>query len=54
MVGGQINRVTNTPFGKIQNTTMCPTCNGEGSVIIKPCKKCNGIRCKIKRRNYRF
>ena len=41
--GGQINRVTNTPFGKIQNTTMCPTCNGEGSIIIKHCKKCNGL-----------
>ena len=39
---GQITRVSNTPFGRIQNTAMCPTCVGEGKIIFDPCKKCNG------------
>ena len=45
---GQISRVANTPFGKIQNTTICPTCTGEGSVIVKPCKICNGLGVNLK------
>lgn len=51
---GQINRVTTTPFGKIQNTTICPTCGGEGSVIIKPCKKCNGSGVSLKEETVDF
>lgn len=45
---GRINRVSNTPFGKIQNTVICPTCNGDGNVIVKACKKCNGIGVNLK------
>lgn len=39
---GQVTRISNTPFGRIQNTAMCSTCGGEGKIIIDPCKKCSG------------
>ncbi len=39
---GQITRISNTPFGRIQNTVLCPTCMGEGKIITDPCKKCTG------------
>ena len=51
---GQVVRIASTPFGKIQNTTICPKCNGEGSVIVKPCKKCNGLGVKLKEETIDF
>jgi molecular chaperone DnaJ len=39
---GFVNQVQSTPFGKIQSTIHCPTCNGVGEKIIDPCKVCNG------------
>ena len=39
---GVLNQIQNTPFGKIHNTLHCPTCGGEGSKIINPCKSCRG------------
>ncbi|MCL2027444.1 MAG: molecular chaperone DnaJ [Bacteroidales bacterium] len=39
---GQVTRVTNTFIGQMQQTSVCPTCQGEGRIITQKCKKCNG------------
>ncbi len=39
---GQIRATQRTPFGAIQTTKTCPTCNGSGQFISTPCKECHG------------
>jgi molecular chaperone DnaJ len=39
---GQITRVANTFIGQMQQTSICPTCHGEGKTITEKCKKCHG------------
>ena len=39
---GHVVRVTNTFIGQMQQTTVCPTCSGEGRIITQKCKTCNG------------
>jgi len=39
---GQVTRVANTFIGQMQQTTVCPTCRGEGKIITDKCKKCSG------------
>lgn len=39
---GQISQVTDTFLGRMQTTTTCPHCGGEGQVIEKKCQKCAG------------
>lgn len=39
---GQVNRVMNTIFGQIQQTTTCETCHGRGKVPEKACGVCHG------------
>ena len=39
---GVVAKVVQTMFGHMQSQSVCPTCNGEGKVIAKPCKKCSG------------
>ncbi|MBU0763288.1 MAG: molecular chaperone DnaJ [Bacteroidetes bacterium] len=39
---GYVTRVTNTFLGQMQNTTTCPTCNGEGTTISSYCRACGG------------
>src|SRR6266550_675493 len=39
---GQVNRVMNTMFGQIQQASVCPTCEGRGSVPEKACTVCHG------------
>lgn len=39
---GQVNRVTRTVFGDIQQATVCPTCDGQGKVPEKKCTVCHG------------
>lgn len=41
---GMVGRMQQTIFGTVQTSTTCPTCRGNGTVIKKPCKKCNGRR----------
>ncbi|GHV36315.1 chaperone protein DnaJ [Bacteroidia bacterium] len=40
---GHITRVLNTMLGQMQQTTVCHTCGGEGTVIVHKCKKCGGM-----------
>lgn len=39
---GQVNRVMNTIFGQIQQTTVCDHCHGRGKVPEKACTVCHG------------
>lgn len=39
---GAIQQTQQTFFGAFQTSTLCPKCNGEGTIIAKPCKVCNG------------
>lgn len=42
---GQVSQVTNTFLGRMQTTTTCPNCGGEGQTISEKCTTCfgNGI-----------
>lgn len=42
--GGQgiVNQITNTPFGRIQNTVACNLCSGSGRIIHELCNDCSG------------
>lgn len=37
---GSVQQATNSIFGNIVTSRVCPTCNGEGEVIEKKCQKC--------------
>jgi molecular chaperone DnaJ len=39
---GQVSHVVNTMLGRMQTTTVCPKCHGEGRVITNPCPTCSG------------
>ena len=39
---GQINRVTRTIFGNINQAVTCPTCHGAGKIPEKECSVCHG------------
>ena len=46
---GKVRNVQNTPFGRFETTHTCSRCNGEGTIIEKPCSTCKG-RGKVKRK----
>jgi molecular chaperone DnaJ len=39
---GQVRRVQQTMLGQFVNVTVCPRCEGEGSIVSEPCKTCGG------------
>ncbi|HED05478.1 MAG TPA: molecular chaperone DnaJ [Ignavibacteria bacterium] len=39
---GELKTVSRSVFGQFVNITPCNNCNGEGTVIDKPCRKCMG------------
>ncbi len=39
---GEVKTVSRSVFGQFVNITACSNCNGEGTVIDKPCRKCMG------------
>jgi molecular chaperone DnaJ len=39
---GQVRRATRTPFGSFAQVSVCPTCNGAGTVIEEKCEVCGG------------
>lgn len=47
---GSITKTQRTILGQIQQTSVCPTCAGEGVVPEKPCSQCSGVGVeKVKR-----
>jgi len=51
---GQQMRVTQTPFGGIQQAVVCPTCQGRGKVPEKDCTVCSGAGRKRKTRTIKI
>jgi molecular chaperone DnaJ len=39
---GRVTQTTNTILGRMQTTTSCPRCRGEGRIITNPCSNCRG------------
>jgi molecular chaperone DnaJ len=39
---GQTTTVSQTPFGRVQQTQTCPRCNGEGQEYSEECAECRG------------
>ena len=39
---GTVVRVQHSIFGRMQTSSICPTCGGEGKIISKKCTHCNG------------
>lgn len=39
---GSVYKTINSMFGRMQTQTVCPICNGTGSIIKNKCTKCNG------------
>jgi molecular chaperone DnaJ len=39
---GEVKTISRSVFGQFVNITTCNNCNGEGSVIDTPCRKCMG------------
>ncbi|MBN2683001.1 MAG: molecular chaperone DnaJ [Bacteroidales bacterium] len=39
---GRVTRIQNTILGQMQTASTCPTCQGEGKIITRKCKVCNG------------
>ena len=39
---GEVRRAARSMFGQFVSVSPCPTCGGEGSVIVEPCEVCRG------------
>lgn len=39
---GQVQRVQQTFLGAVQSVGVCPTCEGDGTIVDDPCKRCHG------------
>jgi len=39
---GEVRRAVQSLFGQFVSVTVCPTCEGEGTVVTKPCDVCRG------------
>ncbi|MFC4542091.1 molecular chaperone DnaJ [Halosolutus amylolyticus] len=39
---GQVTQVQQTPLGRVQQTTACPRCEGEGTLYSETCSECRG------------
>ncbi|ELZ01080.1 chaperone protein DnaJ [Natrialba chahannaoensis JCM 10990] len=39
---GQVTQVQQTPLGRVQQTTTCPRCEGEGTLYSETCSSCRG------------
>ena len=48
---GVIQSTQNTPFGQMMSQTVCPECNGKGTIIKDKCSSCSGVGVVRKNRN---
>ena len=39
---GEVRRAARSMFGQFVSVAACPTCNGEGSLLLDPCEVCRG------------
>ncbi|MBI2830489.1 MAG: molecular chaperone DnaJ [Chloroflexi bacterium] len=48
---GQVRHVQQSIFGRFVNTSTCPQCHGEGSIIKEPCPQCRGTGTEKRQRD---
>jgi molecular chaperone DnaJ len=39
---GEVRRATQSMFGQFVSVSACPTCAGEGTILLQPCEVCRG------------
>ncbi len=39
---GEVRRAARSMFGQFISVSACPTCNGEGTLVLEPCEVCRG------------
>jgi molecular chaperone DnaJ len=39
---GEVRRAARSMFGQFVSVSPCPTCNGEGTLVLEPCEVCRG------------
>jgi molecular chaperone DnaJ len=39
---GRVRHVSNSFFGQLVQESVCPVCNGDGSMVADPCRACDG------------
>ncbi|HEX7335729.1 MAG TPA: molecular chaperone DnaJ [Gemmatimonadales bacterium] len=39
---GEVRRAARSMFGQFISVSACPTCNGEGQMVVDPCETCRG------------
>lgn len=44
---GVVTQVQRTFLGHVQTQSVCPTCQGSGEVITKPCSQCRGVGTEL-------
>lgn len=49
---GQVQQVSQTPFGQMMRTAACPTCNGAGKIPDDPCEACDGLGRRRERKQW--
>ena len=51
---GVVNQIQQTPFGRIQSSVVCNSCQGSGEMVVKSCGSCNGNGIKLSEVEYEF
>ncbi|WP_339175654.1 molecular chaperone DnaJ [Solibacillus sp. FSL R5-0691] len=51
---GQINQAVDTPFGRMVNKRSCPSCRGQGKIIVEKCSPCRGTGTITKKKKIKI
>lgn len=51
---GQINQAVDTPFGRMMNKRSCPSCRGQGKIIVDKCTTCRGAGSVTKKKKIKI
>jgi molecular chaperone DnaJ len=49
---GRVQQVRRTAFGQLVQTSVCPTCRGDGRVAEQPCEQCEGVGRQVRQRTW--
>ena len=49
---GRVQQVRRTAFGQLVQTSVCPTCDGQGRVPEQPCERCGGRGREVRDRTW--
>ena len=51
---GQVNQAVDTPFGRMMNKRSCPSCRGQGKIIVDKCTSCRGAGSVTKKKKIKI